>query len=190
MAAKAVLSVCLAVPLLAQSGPDMPQAVSAAVVAVGVITVDAADSSGAVTEHPAFMSGSGFFVNRQGDVVTAAHVVRATERTHEQIQGAETRLFVGLRADNSFIPVPAQVVGIDDAHDLAVLRTKLPARLQPANPVKLSSARPADGALIETVGLPASTGLALVHNTGHLADTVLLRSGNLIAKAPANLGRL
>jgi len=53
------------------------------------------------------------------------------------------------------------------------------------NFVKLSSARPDDGALIEAAGLPGLAGLALVSNTGHLADTVLLQPGNFIANSRA-----
>jgi hypothetical protein len=39
------------------------------------------------------------------------------------------------------------------------------------------------GALIEAAGLPGLAGLALVSNTGHLADTVLLQPGNFIANS-------
>jgi hypothetical protein len=65
------------------------------------------------------------------------------------------------------------------------LRIKPPAPVR--NVVKLSSARPDDGALIEAAGLPGMTGMALVTNTGHLSDTVLLKPGNLITKPPAEI---
>jgi hypothetical protein len=53
--------------------------------------------------------------------------------------------------------------------------------------VKLSSARPEDGALIEAAGLPANTGMALVTNTGHMAEMVLLQPGNRLLKASAEI---
>ena len=188
IAAAAMLLVGIAVLSSAQSVLDVPQAVAEAVVAVGMIAPDPGNSSGTTTERPALISGSGFFVNKRGNVITALHVVRAAEASRDQMQGTDYRLFVGLRANSSFVPIAAEIVGIDEAHDLALLRTKLPAKMAAVNPVKLSSVRPEDGALIEAAGLPGSTGLALVHNIGHLADKVLLKAaGNLIAKAPAGV---
>jgi len=60
---------------------------------------------------------------------------------------------------------------VDEAHDLALLRTKTPSAV--VNIVKLCSARPADSTLIEAAALPTPTGLEPVYNTGHLTNTVL-----------------
>ena len=174
--------------VLAQSAPAAPQPVATAVVGIGVVALDpAADSSApaSMAGRPASINGSGFFVSKQGHVITALHVLRAAERAREQMRGTENRLFVGLRAGTSFVPVPAEVVGVDEAHDLALLRIKSPApRL---NVVKLSAVRPDDGALIEAAGLPGMTGMALVSNTGHMASMVLLQPGNRLLKAPSEI---
>lgn len=192
MPAIATFLACIAMATMApaQSALDSSPSPTKAVVAVGVVALDANISSsaaGATAERPASITGSGFFVSKQGHVITAAHVVRAAERAREQMQGTDNRLFVGLPAGGDFVPVPAEVMGVDEARDLALLRTKSSAAA--VNVVKLCSMRPPDGALIEAAGLPAMTGLALVYNIGHLADTVLLRAGKgtAIAKASAKI---
>jgi S1-C subfamily serine protease len=188
MVAIATLLVFLSAAALAQSAPDAAQPVAAAVVSIGVVALDpAADASAptSMAERPASINGSGFFVSKQGHVISALHVVRAAERAREQMRGTDNRLFVGLRAGSSFVALAAEVVGVDEAHDLALLRVKPPAPIR--NVVKLSSARPDDGALIEAAGLPAMAGTALVSNTGHMADMVLLQPGNRLLKAPAEL---
>lgn len=182
-----LLWIAIAMTAQAQSALHVLQPPSKAVVAVGMVEPDINSSSAAGTERLASITGSGFFVSTQGYVVTAGHVVRAAERAREQMQGTDNRLFVGLPASRSFVPVPAEVIEVDEAHDLALLRTKTPTAA--VNVVKLCSARPADGALIEAAGLPALTGLAPVYNTGHLTNTVLLRTGDrsVIVKSSAQI---
>ena len=170
-----LLEIAIAMTAQAQSALHVLQPPSKAVVAVGMVEPDVNGSSATRGERLASISGSGFFVNKQGYVITAGHVVRAAERAREQMQGADKRLFVGLPSSRSFVAVPAEVVEVDEAHDLALLRTTTP--VAAVNVVKLCSARPADGTLIEAAGLPALTGLAPVYNTGHLTNTVLLRTG-------------
>jgi S1-C subfamily serine protease len=177
---------------LAQSAPEIPppdptQSVAAAVVSIGVVALEPnAESStlDSLANHPVSIRGSGFFVDKKGHVITALHVVRAAERARDEMKGTDNRLIVGLRSAGGFVAVPAELIGTDEAHDLALLRTNLPGSVR--NFVKLSSARPDDGALIEAAGLPANTGMALVANTGHLADTVLLQPGNFIANSRAD----
>jgi S1-C subfamily serine protease len=185
-----LLSIAVALTARAQSALDIPDPPSKAVVAIGVIALDSDAGSPAPStpaERPASINGSGFFVSKQGHVITAEHVVRAAERAREQMQGANNKLFVGLRANGSFVPVPAEVIALDEAHDLALLRAKVPTAS--INVVKVCSTRPADGTLIEAAGLPALTGMAPVYNTGHLADTVLLRAavGSVIVKPSAKV---
>jgi S1-C subfamily serine protease len=57
-------------------------------------------------------SGTGFFVSRQGQIVTNAHVVEPCENKEE----------VYFTASNT-VPVAAQVVGLDVDKDLALLET-------------------------------------------------------------------
>jgi len=171
----------------AQSALHVLEPPSKAVVAIGMVEPDVNDSSATGGERLASITGSGFFVSKQGYVITAGHVVGAAERAREQMQDADKQLFVGLPASRSFAPVPAEVIEVDEAHDLALLRTKMPAAA--VNAVKLCSVRPADGTLIEAAGLPTLTGLAPVYNTGHLTNTVLLRTGNrsVIVKSSAQI---
>jgi hypothetical protein len=151
-----LLWIAIAMTAQAQSALHVLQPPSKAVVAVGMVEPDLNSSSAARAERFASITGSGFFVSKQGYVITAGHVVRAAERAREQMQGTDKWLFVGLPSSRSFIPVPAAAVNI----------------------VTLCSARPADGTLIEAAGLPTLTGLAPVYNTGHLTNTVLLRTGD------------
>ena len=188
IAAIVMLLVCIAAAALAQSAPDAPQSAAEAVVSIGVVALDpAADPSAppSMAGRPASIHGSGFFVSKQGHVITALHVVRAAERARDQMQGTDNRLIVGLRAGSSFVAVPAEVVGVDEPHDLALLRIKPPAPVR--NVVRLSSARPDEGALMEAAGLPAMLAMALVTNTGHMADRVLLQPGNRLLKAPTEI---
>jgi len=188
LAAIALLLVCVFAAALAQSASDTPQPVSAAVVSIGVIALDPAAGSSAppsMAGRPASIHGSGFFVSKQGHVITALHVLRAAERAREHMQDTDKQLIVGLRVGSSFAAVPAEVVGVDEAHDLALLRIKPPAPVR--NVVRLSSARPDEGALMEAAGLPAMLAMALVTNTGHMADRVLLQPGNRLLKAPTEI---
>jgi trypsin-like peptidase len=152
----ATLLVCLSAAALAQSAPDPPQPVAAAVVSIGVVALEPAAASSApasIAERPASINGSGFFVNKQGHVITALHVVRAAsingsgffvnkqghvitalhvvraaERARDEMKGTDNRLMVGLRSGAGFVAVPAEWIGNDEAHDPALLRTKLPAQ--------------------------------------------------------------
>jgi hypothetical protein len=106
----AMLLVCISAAALTQSAPDAPQPVAAAVVSIGVVALDpAADASApaSMAGRPASINGSGFFVSKQGHVITALHVVRAAEHARDEMQGTDNRLFVGLRAGSSFVAVPA-----------------------------------------------------------------------------------
>jgi S1-C subfamily serine protease len=185
VASAMLLLACISATALAQSATDAPQPVSAAVVSIGVIELEPtseASASPSLAGRPASFNGSGFFVSKQGHVITALHVLRSAERSRDQMQGTDNRLIVGLRVGSSFAAVPAEVVGVDETHDLALLKAKPPAPVH--NFVRLSSARPDEGALMEAAGLPAMMAMALVTNTGHMADKVLLQPGNRLLKAP------
>ncbi|HEX9121001.1 MAG TPA: serine protease [Terriglobales bacterium] len=131
MVAIAIVLACVSAAALAQSAPDAPQSVAAAVVSIGVVALDPAAASSApasIAERSASINGSGFFVNKQGHVITALHVVRAAERARDEMKGTDNRLMVGLRSGAGFVAVPAELIGNDEAHDPALLRTKLPAQ--------------------------------------------------------------
>lgn len=53
------------------------------------------------------MTGTGFAINRSGDIITNAHVVRRCESIHLLKNHEE---------------IPAQIIATDDAHDLVLLR--------------------------------------------------------------------
>jgi S1-C subfamily serine protease len=71
-------------------------------------------SSGITTNTPfgsehATATGSGFVLDRRGDILTNAHVVDGAQRVTVRLGGSDSQ-------------VPAQVVGTDNSKDLAVLR--------------------------------------------------------------------
>jgi S1-C subfamily serine protease len=155
--------------------------VSESVVSVGILALDgnAPESGADKRAMGASVNGSGFVVSREGYVITALHVVRATQRLGEELRGSDNRLYVGIRGGSSFSPLPAEVVDSDAAHDLALLKVKSVARV-PA--VRFSSAPPDDGALVEAAGLPGMAGAALVTNTGHVVDASQVRLGRRVVK--------
>jgi putative serine protease PepD len=124
---------------VAQTGAPSPASVYRAV-APGVVTVT--DAASATTQATPFSPqtrqkvqqlGSGFVIDRRGDVVTNDHVIAGS-----------TDIRVGLGGDRSYA---AQVVGQDPSSDLAVLRVSAPGAvlhplafassgdLQPGDPV-------------------------------------------------------
>jgi S1-C subfamily serine protease len=82
------------------------------ITAVTTETVPSQLSAKPVTEKVGVL-GSGFVVNRQGDIVTNDHVVRGG-----------TKIRVGFANGTTY---PAKVVGTDVSSDLAVLRVQAPA---------------------------------------------------------------
>src|SRR4051812_10611168 len=97
------------------------------------------------------LSGSGFVLDDSGHIATAAHLVRAAS---------------DLRVDVAGRSVPAQVVGVDESDDLAVLRVDAPdldlhpLKLGDSDSVKVGDAAIATG---------RSAGLAATLTTGTIA---------------------
>lgn len=165
-----------------------PGQMSDAVVSIGVLALDppgSADPGDAPgnKERFATLNGTGFFVSQDGDVLTALHVVRAAERARDEMAGTDNRLFIGLPVERTFAAREAEVVDVDEAHDLALLRPKQPLRVRAV--FRFSPTEPEVGALVEAAGLPASTAASLVFNTGHMADVSLMRPGNQVVKFSA-----
>ncbi|RMG39302.1 MAG: serine protease, partial [Planctomycetota bacterium] len=84
------------------------------------------------------MAGSGVFVDRQGLVLTAAHV----------ISGKRTGVHVVDGAGQEFI---AEVLAVDDGHDVAILAAN---GARPASWLKLADRAPRLGERIFLVGSP------------------------------------
>jgi S1-C subfamily serine protease len=107
---------------------DRIRDMKAAVVQVGFVS----DPPQANPAPIAQRAGTGFFVSKRGYVLTAGHVIQLTE-AGAKAHGASNVLFkVGLLLDSPSIPgvkfqgnfewVDASVIGIDDLHDLALLK--------------------------------------------------------------------
>src|ERR1700730_2756728 len=123
-------------------------------------------------------AGTGFFVSRQGYVLTAGHVIRGTEAAAKNAGATKVLFQVGILLDlsstsnvhfqGSFTWVDAAVVEIDDIHDLALLKVApfreltsgivtgekkvpLPLNVSVAN---LNSALPLDGEDLLVSGYP------------------------------------
>jgi S1-C subfamily serine protease len=101
-------------------------------------------SSGITTNTPlgpqrATATGSGFVVDRRGDILTNAHVVAGARK-------------VTVRIGNGDSEIPAQVVGSDVSRDLAVLRVDPSATA--LHPLALSSAPVQVGDPVAAIGNP------------------------------------
>jgi S1-C subfamily serine protease len=105
-------------PVLAQITSDAVKQTKQATVYLKVTT-----ASGKITE------GSGFLAVRQGIVITNAHVVGMMQASSKPPSKVEVVLYSG-EADE--VQLAGEVLGVDRANDLAVLRVdgKLPAPLQ------------------------------------------------------------
>src|SRR5712692_6541777 len=79
--------------------------------------------------------GTGFFVNADGCIVTARHVLLEGQRLLEQVQATRKQILVGIPLQNfedeqggtvrgNFITVGYDPVGEDPRHDLVVLKLK------------------------------------------------------------------
>jgi len=74
--------------------------------------------------------GTGFFVNSDGFVITAHHVIHFGQRLVEQIDADRKRLTIGLAQPNTermrgnFTEVDFDVIDEDERHDLSLLKLK------------------------------------------------------------------
>jgi S1-C subfamily serine protease len=97
------------------------------------------------------LSGSGFVVDDDGHIATAAHLVRAA---------SDVRVYVAGRT------VPAQVVGVDEADDLAMLKVETPGlHLQPLHLGDSDTVRVGDPA----IAIGRTAGLAPTLTAGAIA---------------------
>lgn len=89
--------------------------------------------------------GSGFYVDRQGTIATAFHVVENAGGI-----GAKCRVFVEGK------PYTATIRRIDAANDLALLRTEVPTPSH-VEPARLAKGAPAENAGVLAFGYPSSS---------------------------------
>lgn len=135
--------------------------------------------------------GTGFFVNSDGYVVTAGHVIKAGYRVAEQIQAGQKQFHVGLALPNTenmrgnFSEVGFDVIDEDTLHDLALLKLKInPFKSKvhsgfviagkevplPTRTATLNPNRPKDGMAVGISGYPLRE-TVLVTNAGWMATS-------------------
>jgi S1-C subfamily serine protease len=137
--------------------------------------------------------GTGFFVNNDGYVVTAKHVVDTAKKRFDSGPEEEGKHAIAIllpwpNIDANFRArfrgVPFDVIAADSTHDLAVLRVRQnpfagdigPIRVgtnmvdMPCAVARLNPARPRDGTSIAVSGYPLNE-FALVTNAGVLASS-------------------
>ena len=71
-------------------------------------------------------SATGFLIDDQGYLITAAHVVEDARRCLEKAPGAKILAKLTINDARTAPAVPCDVIGIDTANDLALLKTERP----------------------------------------------------------------
>ena len=71
-------------------------------------------------------SATGFLIDEQGYLITAAHVVEDARRCLEKAPGAKILAKLTINDARTAPAVPCDVIGIDTVNDLALLRTERP----------------------------------------------------------------
>lgn len=132
-------------------------------------------------EAPSRGLGTGFLVNRDGIVVTAAHVIKQLESFREDHLGSDPVIGIGLahpytERRSAINLTRFDTVALDDRHDIALVRMrKNPFRgeiqsiAMPDDALRLAPDRPRDGAEIATLGYPLNE-VVLVATRGCVAS--------------------
>jgi serine protease Do len=71
-------------------------------------------------------SATGFLIDEQGYLITAAHVVEDARRCLEKAPGAKILAKLTINDARTAPAVPCDVIGVDTANDLALLKTERP----------------------------------------------------------------
>lgn len=125
--------------------------------------------------------GSGSIVDDGGHVLTNAHVVQDDRSRCSDLWVAFTDSFDQEPAEW----VPAQLVGVDPVHDLALLRlTERPARAR--EPVEIDPRRLDPGELITVLGYPGAGGMRMTLTRGVYSGVITMADGDYI-KTDADL---
>jgi serine protease Do len=146
-----VLSVGLPALPQEQPGPEHPAPEPAVAAVVQLLAVGPGER-GKNRE----CSSTGFLVNEEGYILTNAHVVEDARRC--LAASPETKIMAKLPSANGrAVPaVSCDVIGLDDLHDLAVLKTERPlAGEERPGFLPLDPAEVADGTPVAVTGHPA-----------------------------------
>lgn len=121
-----ILPFCISLP---ESLQPPPTPASQEPVLPGVVQLLAVGPSGSGNNREC--SATGFFVNEEGYLVTNAHVVKDLQQCLAKVPG--TKILAKFRAaDSAFAEaLPCDLVGLDDGHDVAVLKADFPLRTGP-----------------------------------------------------------
>jgi len=141
-------------------------------------------------------SATGFFVDEEGYIITNAHVVEKSRECLGKISGARIVARLGTNGSpasgatqsgqNTAPSVSCDLVGLDDVHDLAVLKTErlLPLRRKDGSGqyARLDTADASTGASVKVTGHPVFAWLAVTHSgkiVGHKSWPLFERSAEL-----------
>ncbi len=115
-------------------------------------------------------SATAFLIDEQGYLITNAHVVEDAKRCLEKAPGAKILAKLAITDSRTAKAVPCEVIGIDAANDLALLKTERPLVVNPGGkPVYalLDRREVAVGIAVRVSGYPAFSWQA-VTQAGHV----------------------
>jgi serine protease Do len=103
-------------------------------------------------------SATGFLIDEQGYLITAAHVVADARRCLEKAPGAKILAKLASNDSRTAPAVPCDVIGIDAANDLALLKTERPLVAKSGDEppyARLDSRTVGVGTIVKVTGYPA-----------------------------------
>ena len=89
-------------------------------------------------------SATGFLINEGGFLLTNAHVVEDAKRCLEKAPGARILAKLAVTDSRTAKAVRCDVVGLDEVHDLAILKTERPLFAGPGNSLPYAALDPRD----------------------------------------------